>query len=98
MTNKQVAQALVDGKAGASSNNMHTVRAGDNYVLYSYATPVAVRTADGSIQITNRRFSATTSKQLFEVKQAAFDFELVEQEQIREVAGTRFFNEPSRIS
>ena len=44
--------------------NMTEVRYGDNYVLFSYQTPVAYSDKDGNVFVTNKKWSATTSKHI----------------------------------
>jgi len=44
--------------------NMTEVRYGENYVLFSYQTPVAYSDKAGQVFKTNKKWSATTSKHL----------------------------------
>lgn len=46
------------------ASNMTEVRYGDNYVLFSYQTPVAYSNKVGEVFKTNKKWSATTSKHL----------------------------------
>jgi hypothetical protein len=63
----------MEGFSGMLMKNLHLtplganvteVRYGDNYVLFSYQTPVAYMDVSGTCFQTNEKFSVTTSKHI----------------------------------
>lgn len=71
-TINEVAQHFVKGEAissRGSSLNVHNVEGG--VVAVSYATPVAWRKADGTVEVTTKKYSSTTSRHVSAIKEAA---------------------------
>lgn len=71
-TINDVAQSFVKGKAissRGSSLNAHTIERG--VVAVSYATPVAWRSEDGTVEVTTKKYSMSTARHVNAIKDAA---------------------------
>lgn len=80
MTNHEVFEAFAAGQPGESGSARSLELKSGWFALYSYATPIALRTPSGQIVFGERRYSATTSKQITQARRSCPGSALIEQD------------------
>jgi len=70
-SNDAAIAGFMSGQGGASSANLHVVKGTKGMVLVNYETPIAYRSADGTLYMNSDKYSQTTSSIQSKIRQAA---------------------------